>query len=48
MNDSLYPRVQEGFDGQMTEDNIEIGICNERGFTKLPPSAVKDYLAATL
>ena len=23
---------QEGFEGQMTEDNIEIGICNEGGF----------------
>ena len=32
----------------MTEDNIEIGICSDRGFTKLPPSTVKDYLAAIL
>ena len=40
--------LQEGFDGQITEDNIEIGICNESGFKKLPPSAVKDYLATTL
>ena len=39
---------QEGFDGQMTEDNIEIGICNESGFRKLAPSEVKDYLAAIL
>ena len=24
--------LKEGFEGQMTEDNIEIGICNEGGF----------------
>lgn len=40
--------IQEGFDGQMTEDNIEIGICNAEGFKKLEPSEVKDYLAAIL
>ena len=31
--------------GQMTEDNIEIGICNEKGFRRLSPQEVKDYLA---
>lgn len=40
--------IQEGFDGQMTENNIEIGVCNEAGFTTLSPSVVKDYLAAIL
>ena len=24
--------LKEGFEGQMTEDNIEIGICNDAGF----------------
>ena len=24
--------LKEGFEGQMTEDNIEIGICNDGGF----------------
>ena len=24
--------LKEGFEGQMTEDNIEIGICNDSGF----------------
>lgn len=38
--------LQEGFDGQMTEDNIEIGICNSEGFRQLNPSEIKDYLAA--
>lgn len=37
---------QESFEGQMTEDNIEVGICNEDGFRRLSPSEVKDYLAA--
>lgn len=38
--------LKEGFDGQMTEDNIEIGICTEEGFKRLEPSDIKDYLAA--
>jgi len=37
--------LKEGFEGQMTEDNIEIGICNESGFRRLTPTEVKDYLA---
>ena len=37
--------LKEGFEGQMTEDNIEIGICNEAGFRRLSPQDVKDYLA---
>ena len=37
--------LKEGFEGQMTEDNIEIGICNEAGFRRLTPQEVKDYLA---
>ena len=36
---------QESFDGQMTEDNIEIGISNSSGFRKLQPSDIQDYLA---
>lgn len=38
--------LKEGFEGQMTEHNIEIGICNQNGFQRLEPSAVKDYLAS--
>ena len=31
----------------MTEDNIEIGICNaQKGFRRLSPEEVKDYLAS--
>merc|ERR1711890_154092 len=38
--------LKEGFEGQMTEDNVEIGICNaEQGFRRLTPQEVRDYLA---
>lgn len=37
--------LKEGFEGQMNQDNIEIGICNEKGFRRLSPSQVNDYLA---
>lgn len=30
----------------MTEDNIEIGVCNDQGFCRLTPAEVKDYLAS--
>lgn len=36
--------LKEGFEGEMTPDNIEIGICNETGFKRLAPTDVKDYL----
>nr|KAG5688327.1 hypothetical protein BaRGS_009959 [Batillaria attramentaria] len=35
--------LKESFEGQMTEDNIEIGICNSSGFRRLEPSEIKDY-----
>ncbi|MXQ91446.1 hypothetical protein E5288_WYG004633 [Bos mutus] len=38
--------LKESFEGHMTEDNIEVGICNEAGFRRLSPTEVKDYLAA--
>eukprot|EP00094_Tigriopus_californicus_P000018 TCALIF_00018-PA protein Name:"Similar to PSMA2 Proteasome subunit alpha type-2 (Homo sapiens)" AED:0.14 eAED:0.14 QI:0/0/0/1/1/1/4/0/234 len=36
--------LKEGFEGQMTEDNVEIGICDENGFRRFTPEEVKDYL----
>lgn len=48
LNTHVPKLIQEGFDGQMTEDNIEIGICNTDEFKRLEPSEVKDYLAAIL
>lgn len=38
--------LKESFEGQMNEDNIEIGISNENGFRRLQPAEVKDYLAS--
>ncbi|KAL7055615.1 hypothetical protein AAHC03_022732 [Spirometra sp. Aus1] len=37
--------LKESFEGQMTENNIEIAVCNEKGFRILEPSEIKDYLA---
>lgn len=37
--------LKEGFEGQMTENNIELGIADDKGFRKLSPSEVKDYLS---
>ncbi|KAF4521084.1 hypothetical protein B566_EDAN010958 [Ephemera danica] len=37
--------LKEGFEGQMTADNIEVGICDATGFRRLDPATVKDYLA---
>ena len=37
--------LKEGFEGQMTQDNIEIGICDAKGFRRLTPAQVADYLA---
>lgn len=45
-NIALFLIFQESFEGQMTEENIEVGICNEAGFKRLTPAEVKDYLAA--
>lgn len=42
----LFLFFKESFEGQMTEENIEVGICNEAGFKRLTPAEVKDYLAA--
>lgn len=38
--------LKEGFEGQMTENNIELGIADDKGFRKLSPSEVKDYLSS--
>ena len=48
LEDAIHTAIltlKESFEGQMTEDNIEIGVCNKDGFRKLTPSEVKDYLA---
>lgn len=48
LEDAIHTAIltlKESFEGQMTEENIEIGICTKDGFRKLTPSEVKDYLA---
>lgn len=44
----IFVTLQESFEGQMTEDNIELGVCNEQGFRRLTPAEVKDYLASII
>ncbi|XP_029208136.1 proteasome subunit alpha type-2 [Acropora muricata] len=49
LEDAIHTAIltlKESFEGQMTEDNIELGVCNEQGFRRLTPAEVKDYLAS--
>lgn len=48
LDDAVHTAIltlKESFEGQMTADNIEVGICDAAGFRRLDPSHVKDYLA---
>lgn len=48
LDDAVHTAIltlKESFEGQMTADNIEVGICDQSGFKRLEPSHVKDYLA---
>ncbi|VDM36635.1 unnamed protein product [Toxocara canis] len=38
--------LRESFDVGMTEDNVEIAICNRNGFHRLTKQQVKDHLGA--
>ncbi|VDN22771.1 unnamed protein product [Gongylonema pulchrum] len=38
--------LRESFDVGMTEDNVEIAICNKNGFSRLSKQQVKDHLGA--
>jgi 20S proteasome subunit alpha 2 len=48
LDDAVHTAIltlKEGFDGQMTSENIELGIAAEDGtFRVLSPAEVKDYL----
>lgn len=49
LDDAVHTAIltlKEGFEGQMTENNIEIGVCDKSGFRKLDTAAIKDYLAS--
>ncbi|XP_055384405.1 proteasome subunit alpha type-2 [Condylostylus longicornis] len=48
LDDAVHTAIlvlKEGFEGKMTADNIEIGVCDRSGFKRLDPATVKDYLA---
>ena len=48
LDDAVHTSIltlKESFEGQMNNDNIEIGICNSSGFRRLTPAEVQDYLA---
>lgn len=48
LDDAVHTAIltlKEGFEGQMTENNIEIGVCDKNGFRRLDAAAIKDYLA---
>ncbi|KAI9581187.1 proteasome subunit alpha type-2 [Glossina fuscipes] len=47
LDDAVHTAIltlKEGFEGKMTADNIEVGICDRNGFKRLDSSTVKDYL----
>ncbi|XP_030384250.1 proteasome subunit alpha type-2-like [Scaptodrosophila lebanonensis] len=37
--------LKEGFQGKIDCDNIEVGVCDERGFRRLEPTEIDDYLS---
>merc|ERR1712048_685030 len=51
LEDAIHTAIltlKEGFEGQMSGENIEVGICNENGFHKLSRQEITDYLASIL
>ena len=49
LDDAVHTAIltlKESFEGQMNEENIEIGVCDKQGFRRLTPSEVKDYLGS--
>lgn len=48
LDDAIHTAIltlKEGFEGQITADNIEVGVCDQTGFKRLDANTVKDYLA---
>ena len=48
LDDAVHTAIltlKETFHGEMTAENIEVGICDSSGFRRLSVSAVKDHLA---
>lgn len=47
LEDAIHTAIlalKESFEGQMTAENIEIGIVTKDGFRRLAINEVKDYL----
>ncbi len=47
LEDAIHTAIltlKEGFEGQMTEENVQIGICDTDGFRRFTKEEVKDYL----
>jgi hypothetical protein len=36
--------MREGYDGELTENNIELAILKSTGFEMLTPEQIKNYL----
>lgn len=51
MDDAIHKAIRilkSGFQGEMDENNIEIGLITEdKKFTTLTPAKIKDYLEET-
>nr|ADD38717.1 Proteasome subunit alpha type-2 [Lepeophtheirus salmonis] len=48
LDDAVHAAIltlKEGFEGQMDENSIEVGIVNNSGFVILTPEEIKDYLS---
>lgn len=48
LDDAVHTAIltlKEGFEGQMTAENIEIGIADESGFRRLDVATVQDHLS---
>merc|ERR1739847_183109 len=46
LDDAVHTAIltlKESFEGQMDENNIEIGICDTNGFRRLRADEIKDY-----
>ena len=51
LEDAIHTAIlalKESFEGQMTPENIELGVVTKTGFRRLELAEVKDYLANVL
>jgi len=51
LEDAIHTAIlalKESFEGQMTSENIELGVVTKDGFRRLSVAEVKDYLENVL